>query len=118
MPANPVKRRHVDAWDFHASVSAFRGRHHGCESVEIPLHRHIDDRVRVGKIGDRHIVTLIGAFSTGFAYHVVPQEGRSVEFVGIEPSVVDVIGEIVGILPAIEAALSRIHCMPFHCASR
>ena len=63
-----------------------------------------DDHVRVGKIGDRHIVALRGILLACFADEMIPQESRPVEFGGTEPSVIDVVGEIVGFLPAIEAA--------------
>lgn len=68
------------------------------------MHGHVDDHVRVGKIGDRHIVALRGILLACFADEMIPQESRPVEFGGTEPSVIDVVGEIVGFLPAIEAA--------------
>ena len=98
------KRRHIDARNLHARIGTFRGGHHGGEGVEIPLHGHVDDHVRVGKIGDRHIVALRGILLACFADEMIPQESRPVEFGGTEPSVIDVVGEIVGFLPAIEAA--------------
>ncbi len=67
-----TERRHVHAGNLHAAFGAFGGRHHGGEAIEIPLHGHADDRVRVGKTGHRHVVALFGILLARLADHMVP----------------------------------------------
>ena len=43
-----MEGRHVGAWHFHAGFGPFRCGNNGGDGVEIPLHGHADDVVRVG----------------------------------------------------------------------